>query len=255
MAEAGEEKLDFRVIDVQPAKLMEGQPPLTLIQVEVTNQTDSPLQVEFFPPTLVTSKKTARADTWIEGSFRSGTLHPGQPVLLQFAVETMKVLSIQYGDTIVFKWSDSESSELCQSEWPVTEENTCELIPLEQLKNRMKSLAFLRDGFEAMEREEYPLSLKFFSKVLELDPNNVVAIGHRGLAQSYLDQHEAALEDYSAALTLSPSEAGWKLFRGISYFHLGRKEEARRDLESYLQEGDPDEESRERAEEYLNKCN
>lgn len=254
MTENSRGSLEFRIKDVQVAKPIEDLDPRTLVFTEITNTAGRALHLELHLPIVLTPKKELKADILLEDHFQSGDLEPDAVVQAVFGFDPFKVLSLQYGDRIMFRWSEEPTSDIKELDFTVTPENTCELVPLEVLKLRMKSMAFVKDGFESMENEEYLLSIDFFSKALEYDPKNPVATGHRGLAYSYLDDHEAAVRDYSAALALNDSEVGWCMYRGISYFRLNRKEEARQDLERYLREGEPDEEETEEVEEYLSKC-
>lgn len=246
--------LDFRITEVQVARPMEESKPLTLVYFEATNVSGRSINLEFHLPIVITPSGRVRAKTWIADTFVAGDLDPGEKALVAFGIDSSRLLSIQYGDRVLIRWSEWEGPAVIDYELTVSPENACDLPPIEVLEKRMKSMEFLREGFEAMENEEYDLSVGFFTKSFELDPKNPVAIGHRGLSRSYLNRHEEAVQDFTEALALNESESGWLLFRGISNFHLNRMEEARKDLERYLEEGDPDEEEREEAEGYLLKC-
>ncbi len=254
MTVSNQGSLEFRIKEVWVAKRLEDSDPRTLVFTEITNISGRDLFLDLHFPTILAAEKKVKADTWLEENFQFGTLPRGGAVVAVFGFDPESIPTFQYGDTIVFRWSQDSEPLILESEFIVTEENTCKLQSLEAIENRMKCMAFLKDGFDSMESEDYSVSVGFFTKALEYDPGNPVAIGHRGLSQSYLENHEEAIQDFTQALALNGAELGWYLYRGISLFHLGRKAEARQDLEKYPKDAEVDEESRETAEDYLRKC-
>jgi len=72
----------------------------------------------------------------------------------------------------------------------------------------------------------YQEAIECYSKVLSIDPQNVVAWSNKGCSYNLLGQYQKALECYDKALVLDPQNAGAWNNKGDSLGFLGRYREA-----------------------------
>ena len=90
-------------------------------------------------------------------------------------------------------------------------------------------------GQLAVEREAWDEAATELEQAIALDPSlaDPAVHFHLGLARNYLEQPEAAIPAYKAALEIDPAHTAslWNL--AMTYFDLGRYAEARTALETY----------------------
>ena len=94
-------------------------------------------------------------------------------------------------------------------------------------------------GMRRFMRGDYREAIEYFSAALKLDPSNVVLYTHRGDAHRLLRDYERAIADFDAALALSPSNPVILVSRAIAYHQSAAHEKAIADCTAAL-EGQPD---------------
>eukprot|EP00796_Vickermania_ingenoplastis_P006043 gene6043-4344_t len=104
--------------------------------------------------------------------------------------------------------------------------NRSHCVTTKTLNNRAYCHARLGHFEEAMED---------YSRALVVEPRNINALYNRAVCYEKMNQYENAVKDYTHVVedpTSSPNDvSGALLRRGASYLHMGRVEDARRDLE------------------------
>lgn len=61
-------------------------------------------------------------------------------------------------------------------------------------------------------------AVKYFTKVIDLEPNNAIAYRRRGIAYYDLKKYQRAIEDYDKAIELDPKYAKAYSNRGVAYY-------------------------------------
>ena len=61
---------------------------------------------------------------------------------------------------------------------------------------------------------------------LQIDPNNVIALGNKGLALDKLGRYEEVIEEYDRILAIDPNDINALGNKGLDLDSLGRHEEA-----------------------------
>jgi len=77
-------------------------------------------------------------------------------------------------------------------------------------------------------------AIDHFGEQLEFNPDDAIALAHRGRAWAAARDHERALRDYDAALKLVPHHAGWHRLRGMLYAAADDNNKAIRDFDEAL---------------------
>ena len=78
-------------------------------------------------------------------------------------------------------------------------------------------------------------AVRFYSSVLELNPNLAEAYSRRGAAYDELNQHERAIEDYNKAIEINPNNAEAYYSRGVTYTDLNQYERAVEDYNKAIE--------------------
>ena len=114
----------------------------------------------------------------------------------------------------------------------VSEFNAVAIVSSNSPEPTAKSL--LRAGNAAFQSGDYDLAIQQFTEVLELEPSSA-AYSNRCLAEIYIEDYAAAIEDCSQALQLNPKEPESYLNRGLAYHRIGQPAEAIADYDHLLQ--------------------
>jgi tetratricopeptide (TPR) repeat protein len=69
--------------------------------------------------------------------------------------------------------------------------------------------------------ERYFDAIRDFDKVIELNPNDVMAYLNRGIVNIGVKQHYAAIKDFNKTIELNPNDALAYLYRGYAYYKAG----------------------------------
>ncbi|BAY24686.1 TPR repeat-containing protein [Calothrix sp. NIES-2100] len=97
--------------------------------------------------------------------------------------------------------------------------------------NNSNAKAYLDQGFELLDKEDYRGAIKAFSQLISLSPDNPYGYFGRGLAYFSTKEYQAAKADFDASINLDSSIAYNYLFRGMSNYALGSKDLAIADLQ------------------------
>jgi tetratricopeptide (TPR) repeat protein len=85
---------------------------------------------------------------------------------------------------------------------------------------------WLDQGFCLGILERYDEALVTFNKVIELEPNEVIAWFNQGVTLRHLERYDEALASFNKAIELEPNEAIAWFNRGVTLRHLERYDEA-----------------------------
>ncbi|NYT01385.1 MAG: tetratricopeptide repeat protein [Methanosarcinales archaeon] len=95
-----------------------------------------------------------------------------------------------------------------------------------------KEKVLLHKGMDQVKRGEYELAMEYFSRVLEINPENPEAWNNQGVALFRLGQVEEALASWDRAVEFAPENMEALRNKAFVFRSLGRLEEA---LEIYDQ--------------------
>jgi tetratricopeptide (TPR) repeat protein len=101
-----------------------------------------------------------------------------------------------------------------------------------------QSLYYCDRGYMKIKIKQYEAAVKDLDISLRLEPNQK-AWANRGLALSFLEKHQQAIDDYTKSLALSPANPDIYFYRALSYKALGKNTEACGDLTKSKQLGYP----------------
>lgn len=95
-------------------------------------------------------------------------------------------------------------------------------------------------GYDYKMEGNYEKALECYTKAIEVDPTYVWAYDGRGdLYRLNLKDYEKAVEDYTTCIKIGSDNSSWYLFRGNSYYSMGKLRKAIADYTKGL-EIDPD---------------
>lgn len=95
--------------------------------------------------------------------------------------------------------------------------------------------ALIRQGCKKAQTRDYPKAISDFNKVLELEPQHIVAYYERGKAYLAQGNYQAAIENYNQLLEFFPQNSIAYHERGIVRFELGDYQGALEDYNQALQ--------------------
>jgi Flp pilus assembly protein TadD len=89
----------------------------------------------------------------------------------------------------------------------------------------------LEEAYALLQKRQFKEAHALFSRLQENEAADVRILYGLGLSYFYQQQIEAAINTYTQALTLAPTQAEIWSDRGVAYFHLGNKNAALNDLD------------------------
>ncbi len=98
---------------------------------------------------------------------------------------------------------------------------------------RLSALHFFRQGNEAMAREDYPLAIRHYQRVIDLDDSVAAARYNLGLAYFAMMEYEAAADAFQTSLELEPNSAAAHYNLALTYDRLYNLPLAHRHYNTY----------------------
>lgn len=90
-------------------------------------------------------------------------------------------------------------------------------------------------GLALMQQGKFQDALQYFDKILNIDPNEPIALGNKGAALTQLNRYEEALVFYNKALQIDPTNTNTLNNMAASLFQLGRINESLQTLDKILE--------------------
>jgi len=81
-------------------------------------------------------------------------------------------------------------------------------------------------GFDAYDSGNYEESIEYYKKAIELSPSNATYYYYRGVSLSMLSRNEDSILDFDTAIVLSPDYGEAYFERAYSHYLLGENEKA-----------------------------
>ena len=106
------------------------------------------------------------------------------------------------------------------------------LQEFEQIEN--SSSFFAGKGFTAGLNGDYKSAIEYFSKAIELNPQDSISYHQRGLCYYYENDYEHALKDFNKTINLNPNLTDAYGNRSLTKMQLGDYEGAIKDIEKVL---------------------
>jgi Flp pilus assembly protein TadD len=102
---------------------------------------------------------------------------------------------------------------------------------------------FLRQAEAKIERKDYQGAVKFYNRILEINPNDTWTYWERALAKKSNNDFQGALRDLNAAIEIDPSNSFAYIQRGLIREKNGDKKGAESDFEKakHIREENPPE--------------
>lgn len=102
----------------------------------------------------------------------------------------------------------------------------------EQLENSSSSQA--GKGFLAEMRGDYKSAIEYFSKAIELNPQDAISYHQRGLCYYYLNDNDNAMKDFDKTISLDPNHTDAYGNRSLVKMELKDYQGALDDIEKVL---------------------
>lgn len=118
-----------------------------------------------------------------------------------------------------------------------------------KLRDYLKAMVFIDEGLQAapadramrllraeiyMARNQFAAGIAEYDKLLAEKPDDLLALGNRGLARAMTGDTDGAMEDIDRALTLDPENAAALVNRGMIFAQRGMLRRALKDLDAAL---------------------
>ena len=87
----------------------------------------------------------------------------------------------------------------------------------------------------SMDKQNYNKAIEYFTKVIQINPNNFEAYNGRGLAYLYMQNFNSSVENFTKSIQLNPNSPMAYSNRGISYAQLQKYPQALADFNKAIQ--------------------
>jgi len=81
----------------------------------------------------------------------------------------------------------------------------------------------LKRGYQRFVRKDYQSAIQIYTRLLEINPENVEAYAYRGLCRYHLNDFEGAIIDFNKSIVYQPDYAEVYNLRGVARGELGDK--------------------------------
>ena len=90
-------------------------------------------------------------------------------------------------------------------------------------------------GISLLQQGKFNDAIRYFDKILEIDPYDSIALGNKGAALTQLNRHEEALQVYNKALEIDPKNTSILNNKAATLFEIGRIDESLLALDKILE--------------------
>jgi tetratricopeptide (TPR) repeat protein len=90
-------------------------------------------------------------------------------------------------------------------------------------------------GISLMQEGKFIEAIEYFDKILEIEPNDSIALGNKGAALTQLNRHKDALLIYDKALQLDPTNTNILNNKAATLFNIGKIDESLQTLDEILE--------------------
>ena len=101
-------------------------------------------------------------------------------------------------------------------------------------KEQIDAINYNKIGDEYYFKNDFNKAIEYYTKAIEVDPDNAEYYCNRGVSYNWLKEYEKAIEDKSKAIELDPDNAEYYYSRGVSYGWLKEYEKAIEDKSSAI---------------------
>ena len=132
----------------------------------------------------------------------------------------------KYRDYLIEELSDPEEAivylEVSKEEYQKDGDAVAFLLALQSIteaqagNNELVSQVYLLSSGIRLSRREYDWAIEDYDTVIKLNPDNVDAYIHRGLAYHHKGEYDRAIADFTKAIKLKPNYAGAYYDRGVA---------------------------------------
>lgn len=102
------------------------------------------------------------------------------------------------------------------------------------LESNSRVEALLNEAVKRIESDDYKGAIEICNQVLQIETNNSVAYGLRGIALMRLKNYQQAIKDFDRAINIRPDSGYTYYFRGLAYLNLENYKLAVADLNQAL---------------------
>lgn len=106
---------------------------------------------------------------------------------------------------------------------------------IDDAQKRLESQTWFNKAYDEAHKGNHAKAVKYYSKAIELDPEDIDAYNNRGNAYRALNKFEKAITDYSKVIELDSENVDAYNNRGISYHDLKKFKEAIRDYNKAIE--------------------
>lgn len=110
----------------------------------------------------------------------------------------------------------------------------CKTAPIEGVETEYE---LLKKGYKRVVMKDYKSAVQIYTRIIDLNPENVEAYAYRGLCKYHLKDFEGAIIDFNKAIQFQPDYAEVYDLRGIARGELGDKEGACEDWKKSFELG------------------
>ena len=100
---------------------------------------------------------------------------------------------------------------------------------------------YFLNGRKCLENQDFEGAIDYFTKAIELMPNDKTIYENRGIAYFYIENYLKAIEDYTTAIELGENDKSIYKNRGIAYLRAENYSKAIEDYTTVIEFGESDE--------------
>ena len=142
----------------------------------------------------------------------------------------LKLKAVAFGALFAISLAISPAANAADNPFGMTElSKGGYMIVAGTAEHERKVKKYIRRGLDRMSEGDYHGAIVYFSRAIELGPDNPSAYFHRGRAKFEEGDYEGAIADFDQFIALDPGYAFAYTLRGDAKERLGDKQGARQD--------------------------
>lgn len=160
---------------------------------------------------------------FLQKSTENGTVSSDDSESVQFAIDCLKeVFHLSGQESTVDLENLVAKSSAASTSTKTTTTNVTEVSD----EDKKKAEQLKSEGNRAVAQREYKTAVEKYSEAIKLNPSNAIYFSNRAAAHSGAGDHASAIEDAQQALSIDPEYTKAYSRLGLAYFALGKPQES-----------------------------
>jgi len=174
----------------------------------------------------------------------------GEHFNCEFSEETIRKVTSERAEKLVNKYKDciksrreslenketrSDTESMAFDSYKSLSKRNISKLEKRITKKQESALDYNEIADEYFFQNDYNKAIKYYTKAIELDPDNAEYYNNRGASYNWINEYEKAVADHSKAIELEPDTAKYYSERGKNYDWLNEYEKANADYSKAIE--------------------